>query len=253
MIHLRPLPPPGLVQTLFGWSDPWAGLRKDFDRLADERPAGGYRLIMADWPWLFTLRSTRGEGKAPQRHYKTIPMDVIQALPVWKLAAPDALYLMWGTSPLLDQQLTTMRLHGFQYVQEAPWFKGSPASEGEPDDDQGDYNPAFAGGYIWRNCHEPMLIGKRGSPVLLPARRKERAAFFDPQREHSRKPDEQYRKAETLSPGPYLELFSRTDRPGWVSYGNQVGHFGVTSDDKKESQDQGQKKTRRRKKAARGG
>lgn len=217
--------PPGQVTTLFGIEDPWAQLRADIDALIAQRPAGGYRLIMADWPWLFGLRSAKGEGKAPQRHYKCIPIDVINALPIWKLAAPDSLYLLWATSPLLEQQFKTLRCHGFEYVQEAPWFKGSPRSEGDDPDDE-DWNPAFSGGYIWRNCHEPMLIGKRGRPVLRPERRKERAAFFDPRREHSRKPDDQYRKAETLCDGPYLELFSRTDRVSWTSFGNESGRFG---------------------------
>lgn len=227
MIHLRPLPPPGQIQTLFGLEDPWHQLRADIDTLIRNRPVGGYKLILADWPWLFGLRSQKGAQKAPQRHYDCIPIEVINALPIWKLAARDALYLMWGTSPLLEQQFHTLRSHGFEYVQESPWFKGSPRSEGEDPDDP-DWNAAFSGGYIWRNCHEPMLIGKRGNPVLLDARRSERAAFFDPRREHSRKPDEQYRKAETLCRGPYLELFSRTDRPGWTSFGNEVGRFGST-------------------------
>lgn len=225
MIHLYPDTQPGQTHTLFGTEDPWAQLRADIDALIRNRPVGGFPLILADWPWLFGLRSARGEAKAPQKHYRCIPIDVINSLPIWKLAAPDALYMMWGTSPLLEQQFQTLRCHGFQYVQEAPWFKGSPRSEGEDPTDE-DWNPAFAGGYILRNCHEPMLIGKRGNPVLLPGRRSVRAGFFDPQREHSRKPDQQYRAAEALSAGPYLELFSRTDRPGWTSFGDQAGLFG---------------------------
>ena len=41
-------------------------------------------------------------------------------------------------------------------------------------------------------------------------------------REHSRKPDEQYRIIESCSPGPYLELFGRGVRPGWVTWGDQA-------------------------------
>jgi len=41
-------------------------------------------------------------------------------------------------------------------------------------------------------------------------------------REHSRKPDEQYRLIESCSPGPFLELFARGERPGWVVWGNQA-------------------------------
>jgi N6-adenosine-specific RNA methylase IME4 len=41
-------------------------------------------------------------------------------------------------------------------------------------------------------------------------------------REHSRKPDEQYRIIESCSPGPYIELFARGQRRGWTMWGNQA-------------------------------
>jgi N6-adenosine-specific RNA methylase IME4 len=43
--------------------------------------------------------------------------------------------------------------------------------------------------------------------------------------EHSRKPDEFYNVIEGCSPGPYLELFARFQRPGWVQWGNEVGDY----------------------------
>lgn len=45
-------------------------------------------------------------------------------------------------------------------------------------------------------------------------------------REHSRKPDELYEIIEKCSPGPYLELFARCQRPGWDQWGNEVGEWG---------------------------
>ena len=41
-------------------------------------------------------------------------------------------------------------------------------------------------------------------------------------REHSRKPDEQYKLIESCSPGPYLELFARGERKKWTVWGNQA-------------------------------
>jgi hypothetical protein len=40
-------------------------------------------------------------------------------------------------------------------------------------------------------------------------------------REHSRKPDEQYALIESCSPGPYLEMFARHKRPGWMVWGDE--------------------------------
>jgi hypothetical protein len=42
-------------------------------------------------------------------------------------------------------------------------------------------------------------------------------------REHSRKPDQLYDIVEGCSPGPYLELFARHPRDGWVQWGDEVG------------------------------
>ena len=41
-------------------------------------------------------------------------------------------------------------------------------------------------------------------------------------REHSRKPDEQYPIIQACSPGPYLELFARGERPEWAIWGDQA-------------------------------
>lgn len=205
---------------------PWHDLAARIEAIP--RPIGGFPLVMADPPWAIAMRSAKGYGKSPQRHYDCVPTPVIASIKVWKLAATDAVLLLWGTWPMLQEQLGVMKAWGFDYKSAAPWFKGSPASEGDDPEDE-EWNPAFAGGYLFRSCSEVMLIGTRGQPKLMPARRKVRGAFFDPQREHSRKPDPQYTHAEALSAGPYLELFSRTDREGWTSFGNEAGKFGEAS------------------------
>lgn len=41
-------------------------------------------------------------------------------------------------------------------------------------------------------------------------------------REHSQKPDELYDVVERCSFSPYIELFARNPRPGWVQWGNEV-------------------------------
>jgi len=46
--------------------------------------------------------------------------------------------------------------------------------------------------------------------------------------EHSRKPDELYEIIEKCSPGPYLELFARGTRKGWVAWGNQASNYDIT-------------------------
>ena len=82
---------------------------------------------------------------------------------------------------------------------------------------------AFGTGYIFRCAGEPYLIGTRGSPKVT---RSVRSVIFGNVREHSRKPDEAFEAAEKLMPNARrVELFSRTNRPGWDVWGNEAGKF----------------------------
>ena len=201
----------------------WHDLKARIEAI--RRPHRGFRLILADNPWRIAMRSAKGEKKSPQRHYECVPTDVLASIEVWRLAATDSVCLMWATWPMLEEQIACLKAWGFVYKSGAPWFKGSKNSEGDDCEDE-EWKAAFGTGYLWRSCSELILIGTRGKPVLSPRRRSVRGAFFDPLREHSRKPDDQYEKAEALIDGPYLELFSRTDRKDWTSFGNEAGRFG---------------------------
>ena len=39
-------------------------------------------------------------------------------------------------------------------------------------------------------------------------------------RKHSQKPVDQYTRVESISAGPYLEMFARSNRNGWDVWGN---------------------------------
>jgi N6-adenosine-specific RNA methylase IME4 len=71
-----------------------------------------------------------------------------------------------------------------------------------------------------------ILFGVRGknARTLQPGRSQENI-ISSQKREHSRKPDEQYKIIESCSSGPYLELFARGPRKGWHAWGNQSGEY----------------------------
>ena len=77
-------------------------------------------------------------------------------------------------------------------------------------------------------CEECWLFKRgRGLPVLRHDIRKE---FYSPVREHSRKPDEVSNWLISLyGDVKRIELFSRTDRPGWDVWGNEANKFGGAS------------------------
>jgi N6-adenosine-specific RNA methylase IME4 len=171
---------------------------------------GSFSLIMCDPPWRFNLRSAKGETKSAQAHYKTMPLEEIMALPVLDLAAPDCLLWMWCTAPMLQKQLGVIDAWGFRYCTEGVWVKTTKHGK-----------IAFGTGYALRGSHEPFIIAKRGAPKLT---KSTRSVIFGEAREHSRKPEEAFEAAEKLMPNATrLELFSRTNRQGWESWGDEKG------------------------------
>jgi N6-adenosine-specific RNA methylase IME4 len=91
-----------------------------------------------------------------------------------------------------------------------------------------DTTPVQVGmGYWTRANSEPCLLATRGKPKRINA--DVRQGIIEPRREHSRKPDCVPARIERLVEGPYLELFARTQRPGWTVWGNQTDKFGVAA------------------------
>lgn len=194
----------------------------------DVRPAGGFRVVYADPPWLFKMRSARGYAKSASMHYKCMPTDDLCEMPVEALAAPDAYLFLWATFPMLNDALRVLRAWGFTYVTGAAWAKESKLSGDIPTDAPG-HCFAFGTGYIFRDAAELLLVGKRGSPHIKKNRqaRAVRNLIYAPLREHSRKPGTFTRSMiEMLCTGPYVELFARASAENWVAIGNQVGKFG---------------------------
>lgn len=172
-----------------------------------------YDLIMADPPWRFALWSEKGEGKSPQAHYATMPLDDIAALPVADLGRDNCLLILWATAPMLPQQLEVMARWGFAYVTMGFWRKTTVNDK-----------DAFGGGYVLRSAGEPFLIGKRGEPAL--GSKSIRNVISGQVREHSRKPEAAYAAFQQLMPqAKRLDLFSRQSRPGWDAWGNETGKF----------------------------
>lgn len=198
---------------------PACASRKEAGAVLPPRPFG---VILADPPWRFVTWSAKGEGRSPQRHYRTMTVDEIKAMPVAASAGRDCALFLWTTWPHLPLGLEVIAAWGFQYSGSGfVWFKTWPRGERLPADARGF---AIGGGKTSRKNTEPCLLAFRGHPRRLNADVRE--VIIAPRREHSRKPDCAYESIERLYRGPYLELFSRTDRRGWTSWGDQAGKFG---------------------------
>jgi N6-adenosine-specific RNA methylase IME4 len=173
-----------------------------------------FKTILADPPWQFQNRT----GKIAPEHkrlnrYGTLTLEDIKALPVSSAAAETAHLYMWVPNALLPAALDVMGAWGFTYKSNIVWHKlrKDGGSDGR------------GVGFYFRNVTELLLFGVRGknARTLQPGRTQVNY-IGTRKREHSRKPDEQYDVIQSCSPGPYLELFARGERPGWAIWGNQA-------------------------------
>jgi N6-adenosine-specific RNA methylase IME4 len=196
---------------MFSLADPLASAA--IDLLASAR-GKQFGTILADPPWQFQNRT----GKVAPEHkrlnrYGTMTLAEICELPVADIADdPSHLYL-WVPNALLPDGLKVMEAWGYTYKSNLIWRKirKDGGSDGR------------GVGFYFRNVTEMLLFGVRGknARTLAPGRRQ--VNYLETRkREHSRKPDEQYKIIEDCSPGPRLEMFSRGTRRGWQVWGNQA-------------------------------
>ena len=145
--------------------------------------------------------------------YGTMTLDEIIKLPISDFAEPTAHLYLWCPNALLPEGLTVMRSWGFNYKSNIVWHK--VRKDGGSD--------GRGVGFYFRNVTELVLFGVRGknARTLAPGRRQVNL-FGTQKREHSRKPDEQYKIIEACSPGPFLELFARGTRKNWIAWGHQA-------------------------------
>lgn len=162
-------------------------------------PPGGFATILVDPPWPL---------QSGEKHYRTMSLARIKALPVGQLAARDAHLWLWTTNALLPTAYEVAEAWGFTVRSPLTWVK---------------FRLGLGGRYQLRNATEQLLFCTRGKAPL--GSRSQPTWFNAPVQEHSRKPAEQFAIIERVSPGPYLELFARrrpeSNQP-WAVWGDQV-------------------------------
>src|SRR5579871_38310 len=174
---------------------------------------GRYRTILADPPWQFSNRT----GKVAPEHkrlgrYGTMTLAEIGALPVAGICEKEAHLYLWVPNALLFEGLQILEQWGFEYKTNLVWHK--IRKDGGPD--------GRGVGFYFRNVTELLLFGTRGRLRTRGAGRSQVNLIQARKQEHSRKPEGAFGVIGQCSPGPYLELFARFERPGWVQWEDQL-------------------------------
>lgn len=174
---------------------------------------GSFGTILADPPWRFSNRTGRIAPEYRRLHrYQSLSFGEISRLPVSNLSSEQGHLYLWVPNALLREGLEVMRQWGFEYKTNLVWHK--VRKDGGPD--------GRGVGFYFRNVTELVLFGVRGGIRTSKAGRTQVNIMRTQKREHSRKPDELYDIIESCSPGPYLELFARHVREGWVQWGDEL-------------------------------
>ena len=169
-----------------------------------------FRTILMDPPWNET-----GGGKIKRgadKHYplikkKNMLSTIVEGINEKGSISEDAHCYMWVTNNFLKDGLELMEQLGFRYITNITWVKDR-----------------FGLGQYFRGQHELMLFGVKGRFHRNKVPDKYCTSVIHAKRQkHSQKPVEAYEKIEQISAGPYLELFARSTRNGWRSWGNDVG------------------------------
>ena len=163
-----------------------------------------FQTIVLDPPWDWGDEGDVDQFGRARPIYDTMNIEEIMALPVDTLVADNAHIYLWITNRSLPKGFVLLEKWGFRYVTCLTWCK-----------------PHFGMGNYFRGSTEHVLFGIKGSLGLL---RQDVGTWFTAPRpgQHSAKPEEFHQLVESCSPGPWLEMFARSERNGWVTWGAEV-------------------------------
>ena len=190
-------------------------------------PKKKYNIIYADPPWQFKTYSDAGKEKSADNHYECQDINWIKDLPVADIADKNCLLFLWVTFPILEKSFEVIEAWGFKYSTCGfVWVKTNKNF----DVNQTSFIPvdsfdSFMGlGYWTRSNAEICLIAKSGT--IEKKSNSVHQIIYEPVREHSRKPDIVRDKiVELCGDLPKIELFARTEKKGWDTWGNETKKY----------------------------
>lgn len=167
-----------------------------------------YKTIYLDPPW-----EEKGGGKIKRgcdRHYKTMSITEISALPIKELADTNGCHLyMWVTNNFLEKGIALLKKWGFTYITTITWQKDRIGL--------GQYYRGLTEHCLFATTKKRLpyktIQGKRAQGVT---------GFYEPKTIHSRKPVKMREMIELVSYEPRIELFAREQFEAWDCWGNEV-------------------------------
>jgi len=162
-----------------------------------------FTTVSIDPPWSYYDKGVRGSA---EKHYKTLTVEAIAALPIPDLVQPKGAHLyLWATEAFYFQARLLIEFWGFRHKSTVIWNK-----EGN-----------LGMGRTFRLGHEYLLFAVKGKQ---PFRNHSQSSVVSAQRtgRHSEKPAIFRTIIEKCSSPLFLELFARKRVPGWTVWGDDI-------------------------------
>jgi len=180
--------------------------KEDEDKRLVLKPATGrFRTIVVDPPWDHEGLSIASRGR-PQ--YAVMSLEELRKLGVPEWSADECHLYLWTTNNFLLKAGELIGAWGFDYKTLLTWVK-----------------PRIGLGSYFHSSTEQCLFATRGQ--VMTRARDIPTHFAAPVGAHSLKPTEFFALAEKASYPPFLEVFARTEREGWSSWGAGVSGRSV--------------------------
>lgn len=176
--------------------------------------SGTYGLIYADPPWKQRRggrKAVRPNSSGKELDYPTLSLDEIREhLSIAsEHTTENSILFLWTIDKYLFEAQHIAESLGYKLHARMIWDKvtGIPAA------------------FTVRYCHEYLLYMYKGklTPIAIEERGKIRDVFTEQVTKHSKKPEMAYQIIERLYPSlTKLEMYARSQRKGWDSFGNEL-------------------------------
>lgn len=166
-------------------------------------PEGVFEVIALDPPWNYGREYDPDSSRVANPYPEMTQAQLLELAPPF---AEDSVCMLWTTHAFLFDAKELLDQWGFTYKATMVWDKGKMGM----------------GHWLRMQC-EFCLVGIKGKPKWNNT--KWRDIITETRREHSRKPEAFYEMIEDVVTGRRLEFFSREQRKGWATYGNDTEKF----------------------------
>jgi len=177
--------------------------REEIKKINLDPLKGSYSVIVIDPPWNY------GREYNPQSSRVASPYPEMTTDELKELSIPsddDSVLFLWTTHQFIWDAKELLDLWGFTYKATIVWDK----------------QKIGMGVWLRMQC-EFCLVGVKGKPYWHNTTYRD--IISEPRRGHSRKPDLFYKMVEEITEGKRLDYFSRQNREGWETFGNDTNKY----------------------------